>query len=61
MTFFKKLFKSGIDAALLPLEMVKDVATVGGVITGQDEPYTVKRAKKVKEAAKDAYNALDED
>ncbi len=61
MAFFKKLLKGGIDATLLPLEIVKDVVTVGGASTDQDEPYTKKRARKVVEALKDAYNSLDED
>ena len=61
MGFFKKLFKGGIDTTLLPLEMVKDIVTLGGVSTDQNETYTKKRARKVKEAVEDAYDALDDD
>lgn len=61
MGFLKKLTKSVIDTALLPVEVVRDVATLGGLNTDQDEPYTKKRARKVLEDLQDAYDALDDD
>lgn len=57
MGFIKSLTKSVIDTALVPVDTVKDLATLG------DENYnlrTTKRLKKVKEDLEDAYDSLDE-
>lgn len=61
MGFFNKLMQTAIDVAILPVEVVKDVATLSGLNTNQDEPYTVQRLRKVAEHAEDTYNSLDED
>ena len=61
MGFFKKLTKAAVDTVLLPVEVVKDVTTLGGALTDEEEPYTVKRGKKIKDAIEDAYDNLDED
>jgi len=61
MGFFKKLTKGVIDTALLPVEVVKDVATLGGVSVDEDEPFTKKRLKKVLDDLEAAYDSLDED
>lgn len=47
MGFLGKLVKGVIDVALVPVDVVKDVVTMGGAMTGKQEPYTVTRAKKV--------------
>lgn len=47
MGFLKSLAKTLVDTALVPVDVVKDVATMGGAITDQDEPHTLKRLKKV--------------
>lgn len=37
-----------------PIALVKDVATLGGAITEQDEPYTITSLKKVVKNVDDA-------
>lgn len=52
-----KLLGAAIDLALTPVEIVKDVATMGGTLTDQDTPYTYQRLNhaydKVDAAAKE--------
>lgn len=60
MSIFKKLVKGVLDTALTPVEVLKDVVTIGGVSTDQKEPYTARRLKKALRAFKDAYEELDE-
>jgi len=47
MSLFGKILKTGFDVAMVPVDLVKDVATLGGAVIGKDEPYTVRRAKKL--------------
>ena len=60
MGFLKKLVKAGINTVAVPLDIGRDVLTLGGVSTDQDEPYTKQRAKKIKKALEDAMDALDD-
>ena len=50
------LIKSAINVAVTPIEVAKDVATLGGALTDEKEPYTLKRLKK---ASKHLNKALD--
>lgn len=47
MSLFGKLIKTTFDVATSPLDMAKDLATMGGVLTDKREPYTVKKLKKI--------------
>lgn len=47
MSFFDKLGKTVINLALTPVEVVKDIATLGGAIVDKDEPFTLQRLKKL--------------
>ena len=49
MGLFGKLLRTAIHTVTLPVDVVKDVATMGGVLTDEEEPYTVQKAKKIKE------------
>lgn len=53
---FDKLLKAAIGTVLLPVEVVKDAATLGGTLTDEDEPYTSQRLgnifKNIDEALK---------
>jgi hypothetical protein len=53
MSFFGKLVRTAVNTALLPVAIAKDVATLGGVCTGELEPYTVQQLEKIKEEAED--------
>jgi len=44
-----------------PLQLcVKDVATLGGVITEEDEPYSLQKAKKVLEDLDELGDEIDD-
>jgi len=54
MGLFSALVKITIDTVILPIEIVKDVVTLGGVATEQDKPYTVQRLEQIKKDAEEA-------
>ena len=58
MGFFSKLAKATIDVVTLPVAVVKDVVTIGGLSTDQHEPYTVQKAKSIEKNLGKAYNKL---
>ena len=41
------LLKTTLHVVTAPVEIVKDVATMGGVLTDQHQPYTAQRLKKL--------------
>ena len=47
MSIFGSLLKTVIDTATLPIDIAKDVVTMGGVMTERQEPYTVSKLKKI--------------
>ena len=51
MTLFGKLVKTAVNVAILPVEVVKDVVTLGGVVTEQQKSYTMRQLEKIKEEA----------
>jgi hypothetical protein len=58
MGFLGKLIKGTINTALIPVDVAKDVVTLGGTLDDEEETYTGKRVKQVikdvEEAAEDA-------
>ena len=61
MGIFGKITQGLIDTALIPLDVAKDVVTLGGASTEQDEPYTLQKAKRLKKKAEKIYDDLDDD
>ncbi len=56
---FKNLLKAAVGLAVeTPIAMVEDVITMGGAVTGKDEPATVTALKKV---AKNVSEATESD
>lgn len=53
MSLFGQLVRTVVNVVALPVEVVRDVVTLGGVATGQETPYTVQRLEKLKEEAED--------
>lgn len=54
MKLFAQLVRTVVNVAMLPVEVVKDVVTLGGVCTkGELEPYTAERLKKLADDAKE--------
>lgn len=62
MGMFTKLLKAGVKTVVAPVAVVADIATLGGLNTDQDEPYTaqtLKSALKDLKGAKDDFDDLD--
>lgn len=54
MGFLGKLIKGVVQTALIPVDVVKDAATLGGALTGQKKPYTAKRVGEILETVEEA-------
>ncbi len=53
------LLKTGIHLATTPIDLLKDAATLGGELTDQSEPYTFKKARKLRDDFKDIEDGID--
>ena len=53
------LLRTAIHVVETPIDVVKDVVTMGGVLTDQREPYTVRKAKKILEDTEDIADDID--
>jgi hypothetical protein len=52
MALFGKIVKTVVNTAVLPLEVAKDVFTLGGIASkGKLEPYTLDQLEKIKDEA----------
>lgn len=51
MKLFGQLVRTAVNIALLPVAVVKDVVTLGGVASEQQKPYTAQQIEKIKEEA----------
>jgi hypothetical protein len=60
MSIFKRLTKGLIDTALLPVDIAKDVATLGGTLINE-ESATAERVEKLKDNAEKIYDSLEDD
>ena len=47
MGFLKSLTKTALDVATSPVDVVKDLVTMGGVLADEEEPYTFRKLKKI--------------
>ena len=54
MGLFSAIVKVGVDIVTLPVDIVKDAVTLGGVATEQKKPYTLQKLDQIKEDAEDA-------
>lgn len=57
MSIFGKLAAAVIETALLPVEVVKDVATLGGAVIGNEQTFTGKRLRSIQD---DVDRAIEE-
>ena len=48
MSIIGKIFKVVIDVVELPIEVTKDIFTLGGTATIKDTPYTADKLKELK-------------
>ena len=53
---FKSILKAAVAVVTVPVDVVADVITMGGVMTDQDEPYTAQKARKIMRNIDDAVN-----
>lgn len=53
MKLFGQLVRTVVNTALVPVAVVKDVLTLGGIATEEDEPYTAQALQKLKDEALD--------
>ena len=60
MSLFGKLLKTGLDVVTTPIEVVKDVATLGGLSTDEDKPYTVKHLKRLADDLEEIRDDVDD-
>jgi hypothetical protein len=60
MSLFGKLLKTAIDVATLPIDVAKDAATMGGLLTDKDRTYTGKKFKRLGRDAKEIRREVDE-
>lgn len=51
MKLFGQLIRTVVNVAVLPVAVVKDVFTLGGVTTENGKPYTVEQLQKIKDEA----------
>ena len=58
MGIFGNILGTIIDTATLPVSVIKDVATMGGVLTNQNESYTQKKVEKIQEDFEDLDDNL---
>ena len=54
------LLRTTIHVVTLPVDVVKDMATLGGELTDNGEPYTVEKARKIKRDADDVADEVDD-
>lgn len=47
------LFKALYEIATTPVAIVKDIVTLGGSATDEDEPYTKRKMREIEEALED--------
>lgn len=52
MGLFGKLVATAVNVVTLPVDVAKDVITLGGVSTDRKESYTSEKLKQLKEEAK---------
>lgn len=60
MGLFGKLLKTTFDVVTLPVDIVKDVATMGGALTEEDKPYTVKKFERLGDDLEEIRDEADE-
>lgn len=53
MSLFGRIVRTAINTATLPVAVVKDVVTLGGVASGKRTPYTLDKLQQIKDEAED--------
>lgn len=53
MKLFGQLVRTAVNIATVSIAITKDVLTLGGIITGKDQPYTAKALQRLKDEAEE--------
>lgn len=59
MGLFGKILKTVITVVETPVAIVKDVATLGGTLEGNDETYTKKKLRELQDDVDDIKDECD--
>jgi hypothetical protein len=59
MGLLETLLRTTIHVATLPVDMAKDVMTMGGALTDECEPATIKKMKKLNHDLADIEDDVD--
>ena len=60
MGLFGKLLKTTFDIVTLPVDVVKDVATFGGLLSDEDESYTSKKFSRLGDDLEEVRDKIDD-
>mgnify|MGYP003464487569 FL=1 len=60
MGIFGRIAKLALDIIETPVAVIKDVATLGGALTDQDKPYTLKKLEDVQDDYDSIKDKLDD-
>lgn len=60
MGLFGKLLRVTLDVIETPIAIVKDVATMGGVLTDQNESYTQQKFNEISDDYRDLKDEVSE-
>lgn len=61
MGLFGSILKAGINVVTAPIEVVKDVVTVGGLATDQKKSYTQQRLEELADDAEQVIEEIDDE
>ena len=53
MKLFGQIVRTVVNVATLPVAVVKDIYTLGGIATENGEPYTIEKLHQTKDEASD--------
>lgn len=54
MGFFNALVKIAVDTVTLPIDIAKDIVTLGGIATDRGGTYTGEKLEQIKQDAEEA-------
>ena len=53
MKLFGQIIRTAVNVVTLPVAVVKDIMTLGGIITENGRPYTAVKLQQIKDEARD--------
>ena len=60
MGLFGKLLKTSFDVVTIPVDIVKDVATMGGILTDENKPYTAQKFDRLGDDLEEVRDEVDD-